>query len=177
MAEIGTPLTPDDLQAHLTARGIPGEIVHVSAQTPTVAAAAEALSVSVDEIVKTVLFLIDGKPYAVLANGVRRVDKRKLAAHFKVSPKRVKLADGEEVLRVLGYAPGTVPPVGHTSPVERLIDPSVMRQKTVYAGGGGIHAMLRISSQALLEAARPTIVDVLEDAPDSDQGPGAEMPG
>jgi prolyl-tRNA editing enzyme YbaK/EbsC (Cys-tRNA(Pro) deacylase) len=164
MAELHAALTPDDLLAFLTAHGIPGEILHLSAQTPTVAAAAEALSVSVEQIVKTVLFLIDGKPYAVLANGVRRVDKRKLAAHFGVSPKRVKLAGGEEVLRLTGYAPGTVPPLGHSLPVERLIDPGVLNQATVYAGGGGIHAMLRITSADLFEATRPAVVDVLEES-------------
>src|SRR5579859_7729898 len=99
-------LTPDDLQRYLSEQNIAAEIIHVSAHTPTVTAAAEALGVTVDQIVKTVLFLIDGQPHAVMANGVRRIDTRKLAAAFNVNRKKVKLADGDAVIALTGYLPG-----------------------------------------------------------------------
>src|SRR5258708_5194716 len=138
--------TPDILQKHLTENAIPAEIVHLEAETPTVPAAAEALGVDVDQIVKTVIFLINDAPYAVLANGVRRVDSRKLAARFEVNRKKVKLADGEAVTRITGYAPGTVPPVGHRQTLTFLMDPAVRANEIVYAGGGGIAALLKIRS-------------------------------
>jgi prolyl-tRNA editing enzyme YbaK/EbsC (Cys-tRNA(Pro) deacylase) len=121
------------------------------------------MNVSPDQIVKTVLFLVDGKPYAVLANGTRRVDKKKLAAYLKVSPKRVKLADGEQVLQHIGYAPGTVPPVGHSTPVERLLQQGMMEFPIIYAGGGGIHAMLKMSVAELQRATSAIPGDFLED--------------
>src|SRR5690348_6641614 len=105
--------TPEHLQTHIEENGIPAEIVYLTAETPTVPAAAEAMGVSVDQIVKTVMFLINDEPFAVIANGVRRVDSRKLAERFGVNRKKVKLADGEAVTRITGYAPGTVPPIGH----------------------------------------------------------------
>ena len=160
--------TPDNLQNHLTENSIPAEIVHLEEETPTVPAAAEALGVSTDQIVKTVIFLIDDSPYAVLANGVRRVDSRKLATRFGVNRKKVKLADGEAVTRITGYAPGTVPPVGHRQSAPVLMDPSVRDQEVVYAGGGGIMALLRIRSEDLLHITSAELLDVLE-APKSDE--------
>jgi len=154
--------TSNDLQKHLTERAIPAEIKHLSAETPTVPAAAEALGVATDQIVKTVIFLIDGAPWAVLVNGLRRVDARKLAARFAVNRKKVKLADGESVTRITGYAPGTVPPVGHRQPLPSLIDPAVLNHEIVYAGGGGIAALLRIRSDVLQQITQSELLDVLE---------------
>ncbi|HLY26820.1 MAG TPA: hypothetical protein VKQ72_10805, partial [Aggregatilineales bacterium] len=68
-----TVWTPDDLQVFLTANAIPGEIIHATVETPTVPAAAAALGVVPEQIVKTVMFLVDDKSYAVLGCGLRRV--------------------------------------------------------------------------------------------------------
>jgi len=156
------PWTPDDLQVYLTQNNIPAEIVHLPVHTPTVPAAAEAIGVVVNQIVKTVLFLIEDEPYVVIANGIRRVDTRKLALRFGVSRKKVKLADGEAVLRITGYAPGTVPPVGHRQEVPTLMDPAVCLYAIVYAGGGGISQLLRIRSEDLLTFTEAELLDVLE---------------
>lgn len=156
-------LTPDDLQRYLTEQHIAAEIVRVSAHTPTVPAAAEALGVTVDQIVKTVLFLIDGQPHAVMANGVRRIDTRKLAAAFNVNRKKVKLADSDAVIALTGYLPGAVAPLAHRQPLSMVMDPAVRRVEIVYAGGGGIAEMLRIRSDDLLRLTRARLLDVLED--------------
>jgi prolyl-tRNA editing enzyme YbaK/EbsC (Cys-tRNA(Pro) deacylase) len=154
--------TPDDVQAYLTAHNIPAEIVHASEETPTVPAAAAALGVSVDQIVKTVIFVIDGHPYAIFANGTRRVDPRKLAARFGTNRKKVRLADSETVMNLTGFAPGTVPPFGHRQPLNALIDPAVCENEIVYAGGGGIAAMLRIRSDDLRHLTNAEVLSVLE---------------
>src|SRR5258708_3633749 len=158
-------LTPDDLQAYLTATQIPGEIIHLAAETPTVPAAAEALGVSVDQIVKTVIFFVDGQPYAVIANGVQRVDPRKLAVRFSVNRKKIKLADDDAVTTLTGYAPGTVPPVGHRETLPVLMDPAVCQQEIIYAGGGGIAALLRVRSDDLARLTNAEIIEVREEAP------------
>jgi Cys-tRNA(Pro) deacylase len=161
--------TPDNLQTHLTENDIPAEIVHLRTETPTVPAAAEAMGVVADQIVKTVIFLIDESPYAVIANGLRRVDSRKLAARFGVNRKKVKLADGEAVTRITGYAPGTVPPVGHRQTAPVLMDPGVREFEIVYAGGGGIAALLRIRSEDLLRITSAELLDVLEPSKSEEQ--------
>ena len=162
--------TPDDVQAYLTAHNIPAEIVHASEETPTVPAAAAALGVSVDQIVKTVIFVIDGQPYAIFASGTRRVDPRKLAARFGTNRKKVRLADAETVINLTGFAPGTVPPFGHRQPLNVLIDPAVCENEIVYAGGGGIAAMLRIRSEDLRRLTNAELISVLEESPTNATG-------
>ena len=163
-------LTPDDLQAYLTTHGIPAEIVHLSVETPTVPAAAAALGIPVDQVIKTVIFLVDEKPYAIYANGVRRVDPRKLAARFGVSRKKVKLADEQVVIALTGYPPGTVPPFGHRQPFPALIDPAVGSHEIVYAGGGGITSLLRLRSDDLRRLTGAETLAVLEEPSNSPAG-------
>lgn len=155
--------THDDLQRYLTAHSIPAEIIHLTQHTPTVPAAAEALGVPVDEIVKTVIFYVVDQPYAVLANGVRRVDRRKLAEHFGVNRKKIDLANGDQVIALTGYAPGTVPPFGHRQPINFLIEPGILQHEFVYAGGGGIAELLKVRSSDLHTLTRATPLSVLED--------------
>lgn len=165
-----TPLTPEHLQAYLDAQGIAGEIVRLAAPTPTVPAAAAALGVQVEQIVKSVVFLVEGRPFVVYASGVRRVDPRKLADRLGVNRKRVRLADADQVLALTGYAVGTVPPVGFKTPMPAFVDPAVQQFETVYAGGGGINALLKISSAELMRVTRAEVVDLLRDeveGPDS----------
>ena len=155
--------TPDDLQGYLTAHHIPAEIIHLTQHTPTVPAAAEAIGVSVDVIIKTVIFYVVDQPYAVLANGVRRVDTRKLAAHFGVNRKKITLANAEQVITLTGYAPGTVPPFGHRQPISFLLEPGILQHEIVYAGGGGIAEMLRVRSHDLHTLTKAMPLPVLED--------------
>jgi prolyl-tRNA editing enzyme YbaK/EbsC (Cys-tRNA(Pro) deacylase) len=154
--------SPHDLQAYLIKHDILAEIMILEAETPTVPAAAEALNVDVEQIGKTVIFFIDGVPYAIIGNGIRRVDQKKLAARFGVNRKKIKLADGNAVIRLTGYAPGTVPPVGHRETLPILMDPAVCQNEIIFAGGGGINAMLRIKSSDLLRITNAEVLDVLE---------------
>ena len=62
-----------------------------------------------------------------------------------------------------GYAPGTVPPLGHRQPLPALMDRGVLDHPIVYAGGGGIAAMLRMRSADLLRLTNAALVNVLAD--------------
>lgn len=157
------PLGPANLQAFLDDHQIDAQLVFPGAPTPTVPAAAQALGVEMDQIVKSVVFLVDDRPFLVYGCGVRRVDPRKLAARLNVNRKKVRLADADQVLAITGYAVGTVPPVGLKTPMPAFMDPAIQRYETVYAGGGGIDALLRISSAELLRASQAEIAPMLRD--------------
>ncbi|MBX3063774.1 MAG: YbaK/EbsC family protein [Anaerolineae bacterium] len=161
-AASGDIWTPEHLQHYLDAHQIPAEIVRVEQHTPTVVDAAAALGVSVDKIVKTVVFIIADQPYAALANGVLRVDTRKLAARFGVNRKKVMLANAEQLISLTGYAPGTVPPLGHRQQFPTLMEPGILDQEVVYAGGGGIAEMLKIRSADLQRLTQPELLPLLE---------------
>ncbi len=161
--------TPHDLQQFLLEHGVMAELLSDIGDTPTVPAAALALGVEADQIIKTLLFLVEepmqSEPTAVvvISHGERRVDKKLLARHFGVGSKKAKLASAEIVLALLGYPAGGVPPLGHKTTLPVLIDASVVRAAArfggmVYGGGGDDRTMLRITLDELLACAQPTEV-------------------
>jgi Cys-tRNA(Pro) deacylase len=155
-------LTSADLAAAIAQQDIAAEIIKTPAHTPTVETAAEALGVETQQIAKTLLFLVDGRPYLVIGYGVGRVDVKKIADHFGVGKKRVKMADAETVLAITGYIAGSVPPFGHRQPLPALLDPGIVAQPEIYAGGGDINAMLRIAPEELRRVTAADVVSVME---------------
>lgn len=164
-----TTRTPLDLQQFLLEQGIGAELLHDIGDTPTVPAAALALGVEADQIIKTLLFLVEqpmqSEPTAVvvISHGERRVDKKLLARHFGVGSKKAKLASAEVLLALLGYPAGGVPPIGHKTALPVLIDASVVTAAArfgdmVYGGGGDDRTMLRIPLTELLAYVQPTEV-------------------
>jgi prolyl-tRNA editing enzyme YbaK/EbsC (Cys-tRNA(Pro) deacylase) len=139
-----TARTPADLARFIAEHAIAGEIVPVTAETPTVPAAAAALGVSTDQIIKSLLFLVRAQPVLVIASGETLVDRHILAARFGVGKKQIKLADAETVLRLTGYPAGGVPPFGHPAPLVTLLDRGVLAWDVVYGGGGDDRTLLRI---------------------------------
>jgi prolyl-tRNA editing enzyme YbaK/EbsC (Cys-tRNA(Pro) deacylase) len=129
------------------------------------------LGIEADQIVKSVIFWVDERPFLVYGCGTRRVDPRKLAARLQVGRKRVKLADADQVLDITGYAVGTVPPVGLKTPMPAYMDPAVRQYEVIYAGGGGIDALLKMTTTELLRVSNAEIVSMLEDekATDDDE--------
>ena len=93
-----TPFTPDDLEAYLIENGIEAEVIRLDAPTPTVETAAEVVGVSPDQIVKSLLFLIEEHPVLVIASGLGRIDRRLLAKHFGISRRKTHFADADTVL-------------------------------------------------------------------------------
>ena len=157
------PLTPSNLQAYLDEHEIPAEIVYPGAPTPTVPAAAKALGIEPDQIVKSVVFFVGETPFLVYGCGTRRVDPRKLADRLNVNRKQVKLADALQVLDLTGYAVGTVPPLGLKTPMAAFMDPAVQQYEVIYAGGGGIKALLKITSADLLRISNAEVAPMLRD--------------
>ena len=77
-------MTPADLARYIAANGIAARLITAIGETPTVPAAATALGVGVDEILKTLLFYVRGEPVVVISHGVEPVPARALADHFGV---------------------------------------------------------------------------------------------
>ena len=155
-------LTPQDLEAYLTEHQIDGELIYLEVPTPTVETAAEAVSVSPDQIVKSLLFIIEEEPVLVIASGLGRVDRRVLARYFGVGRKKTSFADPETVLSLTGYPVGAVPPVGHRKKLRVLVDPSVLENDTVYGGGGSETTLLRLPSQVIINHNQAEVVPLQE---------------
>jgi prolyl-tRNA editing enzyme YbaK/EbsC (Cys-tRNA(Pro) deacylase) len=152
--------TPADLAAFIRAHGIAAELITDIGPTPTVPAAAAALGVSTERILKTLVFYVRSEPYTVIAHGTAPVREGLLAKHFGVGKRQVRLARPDEVLAVTGYPAGGVPPFGHRQPTPVLVLSSLLAWDVVYGGGGDDRTMLQLTTAELLRVTRPTILTV-----------------
>jgi Cys-tRNA(Pro) deacylase len=153
-------LSSQDLRSFISQRQIAAEILPMSEDTPTVPDAARALGVSEEQIIKSLVFLVDGRPALVIANGTHKVDDRLVARHFGVGRKKVKMARPEQALEITGYGVGAMPPFGHQTRLPTLVDPGVVAHPEIFGGGGGIDVMLRMASEELLRVTEAEIVTV-----------------
>jgi prolyl-tRNA editing enzyme YbaK/EbsC (Cys-tRNA(Pro) deacylase) len=153
-----------DLAEYIRRHQIEGEIIHLPADTPTVETAAEVAGVLPEQIGKSLLFLADGEPRLVIANGLTRIDRRLLADFLGLSRKRVRLADGEQVLAITGYPVGTVPPFAHRQPITTIIEAGALRQPVLFVGGGEINALLRLTTAELLRVTYSVVASLAEQA-------------
>ena len=140
---------------------IPGEILHLDVPTPTVAEAAQAVGTQPEQIVKSILFLVDGLPLLAITCGQTYVDRRALAAVYNVGRKKVKLATPEAVLEETGFEVGAMPPFGHRNPLPTWMDRRVLEQAEVFAGGGAENALVRLVPEDILHATRASVIDLL----------------
>lgn len=163
-----TPRASDDLKRYIKEHGITAEIVFPPHKTPTVPEAAAAVGCEPDQIVKSILFLVDyeepvgRRPVLVIACGTARIDYKALAAHLGVGRKKVRLAPADVVLETLGYPAGGVPPFGHATPVPILMDQAVTRREIVYGGGGDDRSLVRMTVAELRRVTGAEIVSVCE---------------
>lgn len=160
-------LESSNLSKWIDENTIQADLIKLAVLTPTVEDAAKAVGTSPSQIVKTLLFIVDDKPVVAIACGTSRVDRRTIAAYFSVGRKRVKLADAEAVLEITGYPVGAVPPFGLKQHIQTFIDPRVMEHVEVYAGGGAIDCLLRISPGEIARATGAIVLDLLGEAPES----------
>jgi Cys-tRNA(Pro) deacylase len=154
-------LKPENLQAFLDRHQIQGEIITLDVLTPTVEAAAQAVGAQTDQIVKTLVFIVQEQPIAAIACGTGRVDRRVIANRFGVGRKKVRLASADQVLQTTGYPAGAVPPFGHQSYIPCLLDPRVLEHAAVFAGGGAENALVRLNPLDIQRATQAEVVDLL----------------
>jgi prolyl-tRNA editing enzyme YbaK/EbsC (Cys-tRNA(Pro) deacylase) len=139
------------VQAALDALDLGIQVRRFAVPTATAAQAAAAIGCALGAIVKSLCFVVDGRPVLVLAAGDRRVDPKALRRIYQVSKKKVKIAKPATVLSATGFPVGGVPPVGHPAPLPTLIDDSLARFETVYAAAGSDDSIFPIAYETLVE--------------------------
>ena len=129
--------------------------------TPTARDAAKAAGVDVAQIVKSLVFLCDGRPVVALVPGDRRADAAKIAA--EVGARRAEVARPAEVEAATGFAPGAVAPFPLPPGVTVLLDASLLVHEVVWAGGGSPNHMVQVRPQELLRLTKARQMDAVED--------------
>lgn len=124
--------------AVLEAAGLRDRVVVLPDTARTAEDAASALGVPVGAIVKSLVFVADGRPLLVLASGGHRVDTDLLAEELGTTLER---ADANLVREVTGMSIGGVAPIGHLSKLQVLVDTALGQFATVWAAAGHPHAV------------------------------------
>jgi len=155
-------MNSNNLQDFIDQNRILAAIISLDEHTLTVEDAARALKVATDQIIKSLVFQVNGNPFLVINNGLARVDRKKLAAFIGVGRKKVKFADPDAVQKMTGYVVGSMPPFGHKSRLRTLMDPAVIRQETVYGGGGDINATMKLATDVLRQATQAEVTELSE---------------
>lgn len=102
--------------------------------TRTAQDAAEAIGCAVGQIVKSLVFLLDGAPVMALVSGSNRLDEARLAA--ALGGTAVGRADAEAVRAATGFPIGGVPPFGHASTLPTAVDDDLLAYDVVWAAAG-----------------------------------------
>jgi Cys-tRNA(Pro) deacylase len=142
------------------ALGLDVEIVEFEQTTRSAQDAADTIGCQVAQIVKSLLFVVDGELVMALVSGSNRLDERKLAALRGVGRKKVKRADADATKEVTGFSIGGVPPFGHKSRLPVYIDQDLARFDVVWAAAGTPFAVFAITPDELARASGGTLVDL-----------------
>jgi prolyl-tRNA editing enzyme YbaK/EbsC (Cys-tRNA(Pro) deacylase) len=142
-----------DVHNFLLEEGVAHEVIHLPALSKTAERAAELLGVPRAEVVKSLLFYLDGEPSLVLVTGASVVDPGLLCAASGCA--QAALARGQQVLDVTGYRAGAVPPCALATPLPVIADRVVFEPPVVYCGGGSPTTLLTLRRADLFARLHP----------------------
>ena len=140
---------PAHLLAFLEKHFVDFEFLAPGVPMPTVLAAAAAIGVSPQSILKTLLFAGENGSYVVaIANGTRRVGPKLLSAASGIPQPRP--ARPQVVIELTGYPTGGVAPLGLPDNLPVIVDVKVAALRTAYAGGGRDHLLMRVQTADII---------------------------
>ena len=126
--------------------------------TRTAQEAADAIGVELGQIVKSLIFGVDGEIVLAYVSGANQLDETKLAeAAGGVMCQRV---DADVVRSSTGFPIGGVPPFGHATPLRVFIDPDLLQYDEVWAAAGTWHDVFGIGPHKLVEASGGAVTDL-----------------
>jgi len=138
--------------------GLDIEPFHFPDGTKTAADAAAAIGVDVGQIVKSLIFAVDGEVVLAYVSGSNQLDEGKLAlAAGGVKCSRV---DADTVRTATGFPIGGVPPFGHATDLSVFIDPDLLTYHEVWAAAGTWNDVFAITPTDLLRVSGAAVTDL-----------------
>ena len=134
----------DFLQAH----GMVDQLHTFEKSTKTAQDAADAMGCELGQIVKSLVFLVDGSAVLALVAGDRRGDMAAIAE--LAGGAKAAFADPQSVRDATGYAIGGVSPFDLPEDVLVLVDDSLERFDVLYPAAGTPSSMVEMAMSDLL---------------------------
>ncbi len=156
------PEPVERVAAFLRQAGAEARLEEFESGTPTAEAAAEAAGCSLEQIVKSIVVVCDGRPVVVLVPGDRRLDLAKVASAAAATSARI--ARSEEVETATGFVPGAVAPFPLPRAVERVfVDRTLLTHDLVWVGAGSPCHLAAIRPTELLRLSRAEPIDTVQE--------------
>ncbi|MEI8393051.1 MAG: YbaK/EbsC family protein, partial [Actinomycetes bacterium] len=102
--------------------------------TKTAADAAAAIGVELGQIVKSLIFAVDGEVVLAYVSGANQLDEKKLA--LAAGGLKCARVDADVVRQATGFPIGGVPPFGHSTQLRVFVDPDLLQYDEVWAAAG-----------------------------------------
>jgi prolyl-tRNA editing enzyme YbaK/EbsC (Cys-tRNA(Pro) deacylase) len=123
--------------------GVDARVEEFPEGTPTASAAAKAVGSSRAQIVKSLVFICDGRPTLALVPGDRRADEIKVAA--AAGARYARVARPDEVHASTGFEPGGVAPFPAPGVSQVLMSTELLVHDRVWIGAGSERHMAGLS--------------------------------
>lgn len=126
--------------------------------TRTAVDAALAIGVDLGQIVKSLVFCVDGEVVVALVSGSNLLDEHKLAA--AAGGDHAWREDADTVREATGFPVGGVPPFGHREPLRVFVDTDLLQYDEVWAAAGTPHVNFAVAPAALVRATAGAVCDL-----------------
>jgi prolyl-tRNA editing enzyme YbaK/EbsC (Cys-tRNA(Pro) deacylase) len=129
--------------------------------TKTAADAAAAIGVDVGQIVKSLVFAVDGEIVMAYVSGANQLDESKLA--LAAGGARCSRVDADAVRNATGFPIGGVPPFGHATQLRVFVDPDVLQYDEVWAAAGTWNDNFGANPNDIVRVAGGVVTDLKRD--------------
>ena len=129
--------------------------------TKTAADAAAAIGVTVGQIVKSLVFGVDGEIVMALVSGSNQLDEKKLA--LAAGGAKCARVDADAVREATGFPIGGVPPFGHSTQLRVFVDPDLLQYDEVWAAAGTWNDNFGANPNDIVRVAGGVVTDLKRD--------------
>ena len=126
--------------------------------TKTAADAAAAIGVELGQIVKSLIFAVDGEVVLAYVSGANQLDEKKLA--LAAGGLKCARVDADVVRQATGFPIGGVPPFGHSTQLRVFVDPDLLQYDEVWAAAGTWNDNFAIAPNELVRVSGGVVTDL-----------------
>lgn len=152
-------LSAQQVQDVLVAQGYTNRVIELPDSTRTAVEAADSIGCNVAQIAKSLIFrrTDSDAPLLIVASGVNRVNEKRVAESIGAP---LGKADADFVREHTGFVIGGVPPIGHSSSIETLIDEDLLQYDVIWAAAGHPKAVFKLTPGELVQMTNGHIMSV-----------------